>query len=63
MCKYYNILKRKKKGGKKYVQERRKEALKYKYGNYDVYRKKMEERRVRVKESVNEFLISQLELR
>ncbi len=63
LCKYYNSLKRKKKGGKKLVKKKRKEALKYKYDNYDVYLKKIEERRVRVKDSVNEFLISQLELR
>lgn len=63
LCKYYNSLKRKKKGGKKFIKKRRKDALIYKYENYTTYRQKQEETRVRIKNSVNEFLLSQLELR
>jgi len=63
LCKYYNSLKRKKRAGKKYLEKRRKDALEYKRDHYDTYLKNLEERRVRVKESVNEFLISKLELR
>jgi hypothetical protein len=63
LCKYYNSLKRKKKGGKKFIVQRRKDALIYKYDNYDVYLDNQEKRRIRVKDSVNEFLLSKLELR
>lgn len=63
LCKYYNSFKRKKKGGKKYVVQRRKDALIYKYDNYDTYLDNQEKRRIRVKDSVNEFLLSKLELR
>lgn len=63
LCKYYNSLKRQNKGGKKYVKQRREEALRYKYENYDTYLSNQEKRRVRVKKSVNEFLLSKLELR
>ena len=63
LCKYYNSLKRKKKGGKKYVKQRREDALRYKYENYDTYLSNQEKRRVRIKKAVNEFLLSKLELR
>lgn len=63
LCKYYNSLKRKKEGGKIYIKKRRKEALIYKYNNYDTYLDHLEKRRVRIKDSVNEFLLSKLELR
>ncbi len=63
LCKYYNSLKRKKEGGKKYIKKRREEALQYKYDNYDTYLENQEKRRVRVKKAVNEFLLSKLELR
>lgn len=63
LCKYYNSLKRKKEGGKKFVKRRREEALNYKYENYKSYRNNQEKQRVRLKDTVNEFLLSQLELR
>jgi len=63
LCKYYNSLKRKKKGGKKFVKRRREEALNYKYENYSTYRSNQDKQRIRVKNSVNEFLLSTLELR
>ena len=63
LCKYYNSLKRKKKGGKKHINQRRKDALIYKYNNYDIYLDNLEKRRVRVKDSVNEFLLNKLKLR
>lgn len=63
LCKYYNSLKRKKKGGKKFIKKRRAEALIYKYENYKTYRSNQEKRRIRIQNSVNEFLLSKLELR
>lgn len=63
LCKYYNSLKRKKKGGREFTAQRRKEALIYKYNNYGAYLENQEKRRVRVRDSVNEFLLSKLELR
>lgn len=63
LCKYYNSLKRKKKGGKKYIKKHRKDALKYKYEHYKAYRDGQERRRVTKQNAVNEFLLNTLELR
>ena len=63
LCKYYNSLKRKKRGGEKYVKKRREEALNYKYENYSTYRSNQDKRRIQIQNSVNEFLLSKLELR
>jgi len=62
LMKYYGqILKRKM--TKKQINKKREDSLRYKYENYDEYLKGQSRRYSTVKNSVNEFLISQLPLR
>jgi len=62
LMKYYGV-KLKRKMTDKYIDDKRKDALRYKHDNYEAYLKAQERRRNAIKNSVNEFLISQLPLR
>jgi len=48
---------------RKQIKDRRADAIRYKYENYDDYLKGQQRRFQMIKNSVNDFLISQLELR